>query len=115
MIGWSRKASSRRSAVCDQDQHAVFESAQGDQSVTEHPSETLLEVDLNGGIALPFSCCSGGCGACRVHITDQLHHVALDEPNAVRPDDRVRGGTGLTGAPQRALPFPSAPSYWRSP
>ncbi len=83
--------SPRRGAVSDQDQHAVFESADGDQMVMVHPGETLLEAALSGGIALPFSCCSGGCGACLVHITDQLQHVELDEPNAVRPDDRARG------------------------
>lgn len=83
--------SPRRGAIGDQDPHAVFESADGDQPVTVHPGDTLLEAALNGGIALPFSCCSGGCGACRVQVTDQLHHVVLDEPNAVRPGDRARG------------------------
>lgn len=53
--------------------------------------DTLLEAALNAGIALPFSCCSGGCGACRVHITDHLDHVVLDEPNTVTPEARSRG------------------------
>lgn len=83
--------SPRRGAVSDQAHSAVFESADGDQTIMLRPSDTLLEAALNAGIALPFSCCSGGCGACRVHITDHLDQVVLDEPNTVTPEDRSRG------------------------
>lgn len=83
--------SPRRGAVSDQAQPAVFESADGEQAITLRPGDTLLEAALNAGIALPFSCCSGGCGACRVHITDHLDHVMLDEPNTVTPEARSRG------------------------
>jgi ring-1,2-phenylacetyl-CoA epoxidase subunit PaaE len=83
--------SPRRGAVSDQAQTAVFESADGEQSITLRPGDTLLEAALNAGIALPFSCCSGGCGACRVHITDQLDQVVLDEPNTVTAEARSRG------------------------
>jgi ferredoxin-NADP reductase/multimeric flavodoxin WrbA len=83
--------SPRRGTVSDQVQEAVFESPDGEQTVTLRPGDTLLESALNAGIALPFSCCSGGCGACRVRITDHLEHVSLDEPNVVTPDDRSRG------------------------
>jgi ring-1,2-phenylacetyl-CoA epoxidase subunit PaaE len=83
--------SPRRGAVSDQAQAAVFESAGGEQTVTLRPGDTLLEAALNAGIALPFSCCSGGCGACRVHVTDHLDHVVLDEPNSVTPEARSRG------------------------
>jgi ring-1,2-phenylacetyl-CoA epoxidase subunit PaaE len=83
--------SPRRGAVSDQAQPAVFESADGEQAITLRPGDTLLEAALNAGIALPFSCCSGGCGACRVHITDHLDHVVLDEPNTVTPEARSRG------------------------
>ena len=83
--------SPRRGAVSDQAQVAVFESADGELTVTLRPGDTLLEAALNAGIALPFSCCSGGCGACRVHITDHLDHVVLDEPNTVTPEARSRG------------------------
>jgi ferredoxin-NADP reductase len=74
--------------------HWVFESAPAEgcgQAITLPPGDTLLEAALTAGIAPPFSCRSGGCRACRVRITDQLQHVALDEPNAVRPDDLARG------------------------
>jgi len=83
--------SPRRSAVSDQAQPAILESADGDQTITLRPGDTLLDAALNAGIALPFSCCSGGCGACRVHITDHLDHVVLDEPNTVTPGDQARG------------------------
>jgi len=88
--------SPRRGSVSDQDQRAVFGSADGNQAVTVHPGDTLLEAAVNSGIALPFcrcsfSRCSGGCGACGVRITDQLQHVVLDEPNAVRLGERAAG------------------------
>ena len=83
--------SPRRGAVSDQAQTAVFESAVGEQSIRLRPGDTLLEAALNAGIALPFSCCSGGCGACRVHITDQLDQGVLDEPNTVTAEARSRG------------------------
>jgi len=70
---------------------AVFEWSNGKQTIMLRPGDTLLEAALNAGIALLFSCCSGGCGACRVHITGQLDHVVLDEPNTVMPEDRSRG------------------------
>lgn len=83
--------SPRRGAVSDRAQAAVFESADGEQTITLRPGDTLLEAALNAGIALPFSCCSGGCGACHVRITDHLDHVVLDEPNTVTPESRSRG------------------------
>ena len=33
----------------------------------------------------------GGCGACRVRITDHLEHVILDEPNTVTAGDKSCG------------------------
>lgn len=86
-----RFVSPRRSAVSDQAQTAVFESVDGNQTITLRPGDTLLEAALNAGIAVPFSCYSGGCGACRVHITDHLDQVVLDEPNTVTSEDKSRG------------------------
>lgn len=83
--------SPRHGAVTEQAQAAVFESADGEQTITLRPGDTLLEAALNAGITLPFSCCSGGCGACRVQMTDHLDHVVLDEPNTVTPEARSRG------------------------
>ena len=83
--------SPRRGAVSDSVQSAVFESLDGDQAITLRPGDTLLEAVLNAGVSVPFSCCSGGCGACRVHIIDHVDHVVLDEPNTVTSEDRSRG------------------------
>ena len=83
--------SPRRAAVSAQVQTAVFESADGEKVIEVRPVDTLLEAALNAGIPLPFSCCSGGCGACRVRITEHADHVVLDAPNAVQPEDRARG------------------------
>jgi ring-1,2-phenylacetyl-CoA epoxidase subunit PaaE len=101
--------SPRRGAVTDQTHVAVFASSDGEREVQVRPGDTLLDAALNAGIALPFSCCSGGCGACRVHITDHLGHVVLDEPNSVTPEDRSRGDVPaclvrLTGNCRFALP-----------
>ncbi len=88
---------------------AVFASSDGEREVQVHPSDTLLDAALNAGITVPFSCCSGGCGACRVHIADHLDHVVLDEPNTVTPEERSRGDVPaclvrLTGNCRFALP-----------
>lgn len=101
--------SPRRAAVTDQVQSAVFESTAGERAIAVRPGDTLLEAALNAGIPLPFSCCSGGCGACRVRITDQLQHVVLDEPNEVAAGDVAAGEVPaclvrLTGACRFRLP-----------
>jgi ferredoxin-NADP reductase/multimeric flavodoxin WrbA len=83
--------SPRRGAVSDEVQSAVFESPDGERTIAVRPGDTLLEAALNAGIALPFSCCSGGCGACRVRITDQLEHVVLDEPNELAAGEVAAG------------------------
>jgi len=41
--------------------------------------------------ATAASCFSGGCGACRIQVTDHAENVALDEPNDVSAEDRSRG------------------------
>jgi ferredoxin len=70
---------------------AVFESADGEPTRTLRPGDTLLDAALNAGIALPFSCCSGSRGACRVYITAPADHVVLDEPNTGAPKARSPG------------------------
>jgi toluene monooxygenase electron transfer component len=53
--------------------------------------KTLLEAALDAGVSISFSCCSGGCGACRVNITGHAQNVVLDEPNEVGADDLAKG------------------------
>jgi ferredoxin-NADP reductase len=53
------------------------------------PDATLLDAGLAAGVAMPYSCAMGGCGACAVDLT--AGEVDLDEPNCLSPDERARG------------------------
>jgi ring-1,2-phenylacetyl-CoA epoxidase subunit PaaE len=39
------------------------------RDVVARPGATLLEAGLEAGVALPYSCAMGGCGACRVRAS----------------------------------------------
>ncbi|MGB5221472.1 MAG: 2Fe-2S iron-sulfur cluster binding domain-containing protein, partial [Polyangiales bacterium] len=41
------------------------------------------------GIDMPFSCAMGGCGACRVRLTDG--DVEMEEPNCLSRAEREQG------------------------
>lgn len=86
-----RYVSPRSAVLGERVQSAVLESRDGDQAVVVRPGDTRLDAALNAGIDVPFSCCSGGCGACRMRITEHMDHVVLDEPNAVPQAERIRG------------------------
>lgn len=47
------------------------------------PGQSLLDAALDAGESLPFSCLSGGCGACVVQVLDGRDNLALDTPNPV--------------------------------
>lgn len=53
------------------------------------PGATLLEAGLAAGVAMPFSCAAGGCGACRVRLA--AGDVELDEPNCLSDAERAAG------------------------
>ena len=53
------------------------------------PDATLLDAGLAAGVAMPFSCALGGCGACAVDLT--AGEVDLDEPNCLSAEERARG------------------------
>jgi ferredoxin-NADP reductase len=61
------------------------------QAFTVAAGHTLLEAALDAGIRIPFSFCSGGCGACRVRIEAAPGVVQLDQPNPVSPADLAEG------------------------
>jgi ferredoxin-NADP reductase/multimeric flavodoxin WrbA len=61
------------------------------RAIAVAPGKTLLEAALDAGEAISFSCMSGGCGACRVTVTDGLQNIVMDEPNDVSVEDRARG------------------------
>ena len=53
------------------------------------PGDTLLEAGRKAGLALPFSCAMGGCGACRVRLRKGAG--AMEEPNCLSADERSAG------------------------
>ncbi|MFI5299644.1 MAG: 2Fe-2S iron-sulfur cluster-binding protein [Polyangiales bacterium] len=58
-------------------------------TTTASPGQTVLEAGLAAGVAMPFSCAMGGCGACRVKLVSG--DVDLDEPNCLTPAERKGG------------------------
>jgi ferredoxin-NADP reductase/multimeric flavodoxin WrbA len=84
-------SSPRRASVPAVPQTATLTGAEGVQSFVVQGNQTLLEAALDAGVAISFSCCSGGCGACRVSITSHPEHAVLDEPNEVSAADRAMG------------------------
>lgn len=58
------------------------------RDVTVPPGSTLLEAALSQGVALPFSCQMGGCGACRCKGSGSL---VMDEPNCLGEAERSEG------------------------
>jgi len=56
------------------------------QSLEVDGGQTLLEAGLDAGVAMPFSCAMGGCGACRVKLVEgEVHREA---PNCLTPEER---------------------------
>lgn len=61
----------------------------GHQLTTVNPGQTILEAGLQAGIAMPFSCTLGGCGACKVKVV--RGDVAMPEPNCLSKEERACG------------------------
>lgn len=59
------------------------------REVTVPTGGSLLDAGLDAGLAMPFSCAMGGCGACAVELVSGA--VDLDEPNCLGADERARG------------------------
>jgi ring-1,2-phenylacetyl-CoA epoxidase subunit PaaE len=60
-----------------------------DRGIQVEPGQTILEAALGAGIEMPFSCAMGGCGACRVRLTDG--EVQMEEPNCLSRAEREQG------------------------
>lgn len=58
-------------------------------AITVAAGQTLLEAGLAAGVAMPFSCAIGGCGACKVKVAEGV--VAMDEPNCLTDEERTAG------------------------
>lgn len=61
------------------------------RTVVQKPGESILDAGLRAGLALEFSCTVGGCGHCRVRVSEG--EVLLDEPNCLSPEERAAGWT----------------------
>jgi ferredoxin-NADP reductase len=57
--------------------------------VTAKPGQTILQAGLEAGVALPYSCTMGGCGACKVKKRDG--DVVMSEPNCLTEREREEG------------------------
>lgn len=58
------------------------------REVLAKPGGTVLEAGLAAGLAMPYSCTMGGCGACRVKLEGDVVH---DTPNALTPEEEAAG------------------------
>jgi ferredoxin-NADP reductase len=56
---------------------------------TAQPGQTVLDAGLAAGVAMPFSCAMGGCGACRVRLV--AGEVDSDASSALLPAERDAG------------------------
>ncbi|HME71485.1 MAG TPA: ferredoxin--NADP reductase [Myxococcota bacterium] len=56
---------------------------------TAQPGQTLLQAANHAGVALPFSCTMGGCGACKVRL--KSGSVVMSEPNCLTERERDQG------------------------
>jgi ferredoxin-NADP reductase len=59
------------------------------QSVLVPAGATILDAGIAAGVAMPFSCAMGGCGACAVRLVEG--EVDLEEPSCLGADERARG------------------------
>jgi ring-1,2-phenylacetyl-CoA epoxidase subunit PaaE len=53
------------------------------------PGQTVLEAGLAAGLALPYSCAMGGCGACKIVL--ERGEVIMREPNCLGERERAAG------------------------
>jgi ring-1,2-phenylacetyl-CoA epoxidase subunit PaaE len=53
------------------------------------PGQTVLEAGLAAGLALPYSCAMGGCGACKIVL--ERGEVIMREPNCLGEREREAG------------------------
>lgn len=63
----------------------------GGRSVAARTSagDTLLDAGLAAGVAMPFSCGMGGCGACKVRLVEGT--VTTEEPSCLSAGERDAG------------------------
>ena len=63
----------------------------GNRRIPIREAETLLDAGLRAGVALPFDCRSGGCGACKAHLLNgEIEHAAC-QASALSAAEREHG------------------------
>lgn len=71
------------------DQTVAVQSDGQTWSGTAQAGQTLLEAGLASGAPMLFSCTLGGCGRCRVKVTEG--EVDMPEPNCLLPHEKAQG------------------------
>ena len=71
------------------DHPAEITFAASGKRVTAQPGQTVLQAGLEAGVALPYSCTMGGCGACKVRKSGG--DVVMSEPNCLSEREREEG------------------------
>jgi len=59
--------------------------------VQQRSGESVLDTALRESVAINFSCTVGGCGSCKVKVTQG--ECALNEPNCLTPEEKAQGYT----------------------
>ena len=60
-----------------------------DKTVAMPPDKTVLEVAEANEVPIDYSCRTGICGLCKVHL--QEGSVAMEVDEALTPEDKARG------------------------
>ena len=61
------------------------------QPVPVHPGDTLLASLLRAGLAFPFSCQAGNCGACKCELVSGEVREFAYSGQALSAEERARG------------------------
>lgn len=81
----------------------------GTRTLVVAPGQTILEAGLAAGVAMPFSCALGGCGACKVRLVRGT--VAMSEPNCLSRAERESGAVlACIAKPESAVAIVVEPS-----
>lgn len=59
------------------------------QSFPVAHGETILDASLRAEMVLDFSCTTGACGTCTMHLCEGAVH--MEEPNCLTPEERASG------------------------
>ena len=76
-------------AATERAERVVLRHRGAEHAVVVPPGRTVLEAATLAGVALPFSCALGGCGACAGRLVEG--DVRMDEPHCLSPEERARG------------------------